>query len=379
MRRRFLPALLVAALALGACSAEPSPGEASGDAAGTTTTAPPLPDGAVLVVDGVTVDRATFDAELAQIAQNQAYLDARTAGRNGTPLVVFRPDAPGTSVPGDLADDFVVEFLNERVSFILAGQELARRGGAVTEADRADALALLTQAGLTSEVLDGFGSYRDVLVEGEATVLALSRTLLGESPEQIVDDLYAEVRSQLELVACVDHIVQVAGAADGTGTDEQYAQARAGIDAAASRLAAGEDFGAVARDVSQDEISAPDGGDLGCSPRGSLLAELDAFAWSAEPGVVSEPIRTDVGWHLVRVRERREPTLEEAGPTLIELAMQRERTAFLDWLVGAAAGAEIAVDPTYGEWDPANGSVVPTGRAGTRTELSLVPQEDDGG
>ena len=43
-------------------------------------------------------------------------------------------------------------------------------------------------------------------------MLALSRTLIGTSPEQILDDLYAELRSQLELVACIDHIVVVAGA-----------------------------------------------------------------------------------------------------------------------------------------------------------------------
>ena len=372
MPRRLLPVLLAGCVLVAACSADPDP-------ASSAPPPPPLPDGAVLVVDDAVVDRVTFDDELAQIAGNPAYLAARAAGRGGEPVVVYRPDAPGTSVPGDLAADFVVEFLNERISFALAAAELEARGGEVTDADREDALTLLADAGLGAEVLAGFGSYRDTLVEGEATVLALSRTLLGSSPDQILEDLYAELSPQLELVACVDHIVIVAGAGDGTGSEEAYAAARAELDGAVARLDAGEDFATVAREVSGDEGSAPDGGDLGCSPRGTLLPELDEVAWTAEPGTVSEPVRTRVGWHVVRPRERREPTLEEAAPTLIQIALQRERSTFLEWLAGATADAAIAVDPAYGEWDPALGSVVPPGRAGEATELELVPQAETDG
>ena len=270
-----------------------------------TPAAPDLPDGAVLVVGDESIDKATFDDELAQIAGNQAYLDTRAEGRNGTPLVVYRPDAPGTSVPGDLANDFVVEFLNERVSFALAATELSRRDGSVTDADRADVLVLLEEAGITGDVLDGFGSYRDVLVEGEATVLALGHLLTGVTPEEELQALYDEVRPQLELVSCVDHIVVVAGAGDGTGTEDDYALARTGLQVAEARLAAGEDFAVVATEVSEDEISAPDGGSLGCSPRSTLLPELDAIAWTAAPGSVSAAVRTAGG---VAPRPRRGAT-----------------------------------------------------------------------
>ncbi|GAB4225046.1 MAG: peptidylprolyl isomerase [Acidobacteriota bacterium] len=77
----------------------------------------------------------------------------------------------------------------------------------------------------------------------------------------------------------------------------------------AERIRAGEDFAAIARAESDDEISAPNGGDLGFFPRGRMVPQFDEVVFSLEPGIVSDPFRTDYGFHVVRVEEIREEGL----------------------------------------------------------------------
>lgn len=71
-----------------------------------------------------------------------------------------------------------------------------------------------------------------------------------------------------------------------------------------NRLAAGEDFAAVAREVSRGP-SAAEGGDLGFLKRGSIQPELEQAAFGLEPGRVSALVKTRSGYHILKVEERR--------------------------------------------------------------------------
>lgn len=91
------------------------------------------------------------------------------------------------------------------------------------------------------------------------------------------------------------------------------AQARAKIEEIAQRLAAGEDFAALAEAESDDGGTARRGGDLGWNDRGSFVAEFEQKLDTLEPSEVSEPFRTEYGWHIVQLLETREQdTTEEA-------------------------------------------------------------------
>ncbi len=80
-------------------------------------------------------------------------------------------------------------------------------------------------------------------------------------------------------------------------------QARAAIEGAAARLAAGEDFGAVADSMS----SCPgNGGDLGFFPRGEMVPEFDEVVFALPVGQVSSTFRTPFGYHIARVSDSRE-------------------------------------------------------------------------
>ncbi len=70
------------------------------------------------------------------------------------------------------------------------------------------------------------------------------------------------------------------------------------------RLQAGERFADLARTYSTDQGSAATGGDLGFFDRETMVAPFADAAFSLEPGVVSEPVLTDFGVHLIRVSDR---------------------------------------------------------------------------
>ncbi len=76
------------------------------------------------------------------------------------------------------------------------------------------------------------------------------------------------------------------------------------------RAGEGEDFAELARRYSQAD-SAPRGGDLGFFRPGQLLPELEGVARGLETGGIAGPVRTDYGYHLVKVTDRRPPRLRE--------------------------------------------------------------------
>ncbi len=70
-----------------------------------------------------------------------------------------------------------------------------------------------------------------------------------------------------------------------------------------SRIEAGEDFAAIARQYSSCP-SRNQGGDLGRFGPGQMVREFDQVVFSAEPNTVQGPVRTQFGYHLVEVTSR---------------------------------------------------------------------------
>jgi len=94
---------------------------------------------------------------------------------------------------------------------------------------------------------------------------------------------------------------------DELGLQQRIADARA-------KLAAGEDFAEVAGEFSDDVGSVAVGGDLGFSSGDAFPPEMEEAISALAVNVVSEPVQTDAGTHLILVTDRREgkpPTLEE--------------------------------------------------------------------
>jgi peptidyl-prolyl cis-trans isomerase SurA len=72
----------------------------------------------------------------------------------------------------------------------------------------------------------------------------------------------------------------------------------------------GEDFATLAQNHSQDSGSGRFGGDLGRAERGTYVPAFEQAVWALDIGEVSQPIRTEFGWHLIQVMARDEQTVQ---------------------------------------------------------------------
>jgi parvulin-like peptidyl-prolyl isomerase len=75
------------------------------------------------------------------------------------------------------------------------------------------------------------------------------------------------------------------------------------------RARAGEDFAALAVEVSEDSATRVNGGDTGLFPRGTMVPAFEEAAFALQPGEVSDPVDTVFGVHILKLEERTEPRL----------------------------------------------------------------------
>lgn len=107
------------------------------------------------------------------------------------------------------------------------------------------------------------------------------------------------------------------------------------------QLKAGGDFGAIARQFSQS-ATARQGGSLGWVRSGDLASDLDRAIKSLEPGSIAGPIRSDGGYHIVQLVDRREagtgevPSREDIGLQLINDRLETLSRGYLRDLRRAA-------------------------------------------
>jgi peptidyl-prolyl cis-trans isomerase D len=83
------------------------------------------------------------------------------------------------------------------------------------------------------------------------------------------------------------------------------AEARQQMEDIKRRIEKGEDFGVVARQVSEDPGSKANAGDLGFFAHGRMVKEFEQAAFTAAPGKLVGPIKTPFGYHLLKVTGRR--------------------------------------------------------------------------
>ncbi|MCP4387519.1 MAG: molecular chaperone SurA [Gammaproteobacteria bacterium] len=100
------------------------------------------------------------------------------------------------------------------------------------------------------------------------------------------------------------------------------------------RILAGEDFARLARLYSVDYTSGSEGGDLGWTNPGAMVKEYEAVTDKLEQGELSEPFRSQFGWHLVEVTGRR--TVDETAQNKrqkihSQLLQQKQREVFDLW------------------------------------------------
>ena len=105
-----------------------------------------------------------------------------------------------------------------------------------------------------------------------------------------------------------------------TGGSEAEDRARAKIADVIKRAKAGEDFGKLAREVSEDPGSKDKGGDLGLVSAGTMVPDFEKALFALKKGeLTAEPVRTPFGFHAIKVTDVKEgsrKSLKEVAPQI---------------------------------------------------------------
>lgn len=215
------------------------------------------------------------------------------------------------------------------------------------------------------------GGFRDLLLRGIAAQAKL-QTAITPSDEDM-RKAYEGAKDKLGESACASHILILASKAQpdaqtgqpATATDEEYAAALAKINDIQKQLDAGGVFADIAKATSEDPGSGAKGGELGCvSEKGKYVKAFDDAVWSQPIGVVGPPVKTEYGYHLIKVTRRGTPAFDEVKQQISD-ALAKEASGKV--VKDAFAAIEVTVDPRYGSWEASKGSVVPPGGAATPT------------
>jgi foldase protein PrsA len=313
-------------------------------------------------VDGARISEDTLVDELRSIAANEDYLT----------LVEERQPVRGTG-QGTFDSAFTALALTRQIYYTLIATELDRRKLSVGDSDLTAAKALVVQQLNGEEVFNKFPkSYQDELVrrQAELDLLALSVNELGP-PDQAARAYYDNNKDSFSQ-ACVAHILVA---------DEGKANEIRG------RLAAGEDFAALARAESIDTESKPRGGDLGCdiTPETPFVPEFILAVFTLPVGEVAAPLKTQFGFHLVKVSKRDVLPYEQVADLARAKLTDAGQEKVLTVLQEAVQKARIEINPKYGSFRKTGGSpgVVPpdapdssaTSPGGVGLDPAPVPEE----
>src|SRR5262249_58680719 len=105
--------------------------------------------------------------------------------------------------------------------------------------------------------------------------------------------------------------------------------------AIAQDVKGGADFAEVAKDKSKDPGSAKDGGDLGYFVKSNMVPEFADVAFKMYPGQVSNPVKTQFGWHIIKLEDRRSrqvPDYEQVKNQIEAFVARRAQSEFVTQL-----------------------------------------------
>ena len=284
-------------------------------------------------VGGATISERQLQDDLRAVRTNARYWAAVTQQQGST--------GPATSVPAAFTARWLT---NEIYNRIVAGSRVGR-AAKVTPVDVQQAEAQLAQ---NTPGWSGFpASFRQRLARANALATKVEGAVTDSNLEPSQSELEAFFRRNAATICpsgrVVSHIL-VATEAEAQAIEEQ--------------LRTGGDFAAIAAARSTDTQSGAQGGSLGCLGAQQFVPEFQTAADALTPGQTSAPVKTQYGWHVIRVEAATYAALRSAVQGAYQQVVS---TRFQRWVQSTVRRADVSVNPRYGTWRRAGGSyqVVP--------------------
>jgi parvulin-like peptidyl-prolyl isomerase len=298
-----------------------------------------VPAGAVAVVDGTEISKSELDRLMERTkkgfeAQKQEFPKAGTPEfqrlqQQTLAFLVQREqlERAGDELDVEVTDEDVDEALEEFVKTRFAG-------------DRKEYEKALADQGFTEEDL------RETLA---TTVLSTkvfeAVTKDAEVTEEEIVAYYAQNQSQYSTPASRDvrHILIAEKKPNG---EVDYAKSKTEADRIHAQLEGGADFAALVRQHSADEASKAEGGKLTIS-KGQTVPEFDATSFELDRGELSEPVRTQFGYHVIEalspVRKAETTPLAKARSAIrATLLQERKSEVVQEWLDDLRADSDVS-------------------------------------
>jgi peptidyl-prolyl cis-trans isomerase SurA len=234
------------------------------------------------------------------------------------------------------ADRLAITFSEREVD--LAVKEMQNRN----RMNDAQFAAVLAEEGLTMpkyrEQLTSQMKKARVIDQEIKSRIQVSKEEVDAYYEKHADDFNAEPEVRIQQIRLL--------IPPGSGAGE-VSRIQAQAESILAKIKAGEDFTALVGLYSQDPTAAA-GGDMGIFKRGELLPAIDEFAFSMKPGEVSPVIRTEGGFHIVKVLGKREPSAlseeERRAEVKDVLFSQKAEEDFKVWIAKLRKKAYIEVN-----------------------------------
>lgn len=227
------------------------------------------------------------------------------------------------------------------------GQTITERDYAAAEAELAEAAAGIPEAQRREQIIDYLVTMR--VISGQARTERMAEGPENEARIRFATDRWLMenyIRREMERAVSPAAILAFYNERIRSQPTETEVRARhilveseAEATAILAQLRGGANFEAVAKEKSKDPGSGQEGGDLGFFTRERMVPEFATAAFEAAAGQLVGPVRTQFGWHVIRVEEKREtkpPELAEVEDQIRQFISRQAQTQIVTRLRTAA-------------------------------------------
>ena len=176
---------------------------------------------------------------------------------------------------------------------------------------------------------------RDKLLMEQLLVATGKAALTDEAMHKVYDDAVKQMGQEQEVHA--RHILIRAAAGDEKASKEAEDKIKAVI----VRLKKGEDFEKVAKEVTEDPSGKANGGDLGYFSKEQMVPAFSETAFKLNKGQISEPVKTQFGWHVIKVEDKRVKPMPKFEDVKAQIEQYVTRKAQAELVTSLRASAKI--------------------------------------